>query len=161
MSMTILTEFGLIFSNDIILSPSKIKDRSDAEIIKAIREMQRLLETPLYAERQRRQGDDYYASISDFFAGIVKPRSIILKQSQLVKLAKRRALFESRKEEFKQALIERDTFICAWPGCFISKYLTIDHITPISKGGTDDLSNLRFLCRGHNSVKGNRLITCE
>ncbi len=34
--------------------------------------------------------------------------------------------------------------------------LTIDHIAPLSKGGTDDLDNLRFLCRSHNSKKGDR-----
>ncbi len=35
--------------------------------------------------------------------------------------------------------------------------LTIDHIKPLSKGGTDDVANLRFLCRSCNSTKGDRV----
>ncbi|PJN00805.1 HNH endonuclease [Streptomyces sp. CB01201] len=33
--------------------------------------------------------------------------------------------------------------------------LTGDHITPKSKGGTDDLANVQVLCRGCNSRKHN------
>ena len=44
-------------------------------------------------------------------------------------------------------------------GCstlFEIQNLTIDHITPKSKGGTDHLTNLQLLCGYCNSVKGNR-----
>ena len=34
--------------------------------------------------------------------------------------------------------------------------LTIDHIMPITKGGTDELDNLRILCRPCNSRKKDR-----
>lgn len=34
---------------------------------------------------------------------------------------------------------------------------TIDHITPVSRGGTDDPSNLQPACRACNARKGNRL----
>jgi 5-methylcytosine-specific restriction protein A len=34
--------------------------------------------------------------------------------------------------------------------------LTADHITPLSKGGTNDVSNLRTYCRSCNSRRGNR-----
>ena len=44
-------------------------------------------------------------------------------------------------------------------GCkthFKLQNLTIDHITPRSKGGTDHLTNLQLLCGHCNSVKGDR-----
>ena len=44
-------------------------------------------------------------------------------------------------------------------GChehFKIRNLTIDHITPKSKGGTDHLENLQLLCGHCNSVKGDR-----
>jgi 5-methylcytosine-specific restriction endonuclease McrA len=31
--------------------------------------------------------------------------------------------------------------------------LSVDHIVPKSRGGTDDLSNLRVLCLSHNQLR--------
>ena len=44
-------------------------------------------------------------------------------------------------------------------GCgntYHAKDLTVDHIVPVSKGGTNDTANLQLLCHNCNSVKGNR-----
>lgn len=41
--------------------------------------------------------------------------------------------------------------------CGEEKPLTIDHIIPLSKGGTDYISNIQPLCRNCNSKKSNKL----
>lgn len=76
------------------------------------------------------------------------------------KTARRRAVKKRRKEfgrvrsELVIQLIDRDGYICRYPGCDVREHLTIDHVVPLSKGGSDDLSNLQFLCLPHNSMKG-------
>ena len=37
--------------------------------------------------------------------------------------------------------------------CSARRSLQIDHVIPISEGGSDDLSNLRLLCGGHNRLR--------
>jgi 5-methylcytosine-specific restriction endonuclease McrA len=43
---------------------------------------------------------------------------------------------------------------CSW--CGKTEDLTGDHITPLSKGGTNEAANVRVLCRSCNSRRGNR-----
>ena len=69
----------------------------------------------------------------------------------------RRRVFDSIRAQRILQLIEAGTpYVCAYPDCTIHENLTIDHIVPLSRGGSDELSNLRFLCRQHNSAKGDR-----
>lgn len=42
---------------------------------------------------------------------------------------------------------------CAW--CGSTRDLTVDHVQPLSQGGSNDSSNLRVLCRAHNSGRSN------
>jgi 5-methylcytosine-specific restriction enzyme A len=44
----------------------------------------------------------------------------------------------------------RTCYICGGPAN------EVDHIIPIRRGGTDDLSNLRACCKPHNSGKRDR-----
>ena len=56
----------------------------------------------------------------------------------------------------KHTLFGKFEGICQ--GCLISfpfRNLTIDHIIPSSRGGTDHIDNLQLLCGACNSVKGN------
>lgn len=69
--------------------------------------------------------------------------------------ALRRAEFARNYEPIKLALIERDGYGCV--ECGAQDNMTVDHIIPLSKGGTDKLDNLRFLCRGCNSKKNDTL----
>lgn len=59
------------------------------------------------------------------------------------------------KRDYRQAIFHRDDFKCVL--CGSDENLTVDHIIPISKGGTETLDNLRTLCKSCNSKKGAKL----
>ncbi len=72
----------------------------------------------------------------------------------------RRNQFNSNRSHIVLQLIEEGvSYICAHSECNVMEELTVDHIIPLSKGGTDNLDNLRFLCRSHNSSKGDKTDT--
>lgn len=74
--------------------------------------------------------------------------------------AKRSADRERKKREPASAAAAHST--CAYCDCQLSndprssRFATWDHITPLSKGGTDDPSNLALACRSCNRKKGDR-----
>ena len=55
-----------------------------------------------------------------------------------------------------QKLLYKYKFSCVCCGEKNLKLLSIDHIKPVSRGGTDEEVNLQILCRSCNSSKGNR-----
>ncbi len=65
------------------------------------------------------------------------------------------------KEE-KEAILEKTDGKCAHCGCALSKDsdydMTVDHVIPLSKGGTNDLENLVGLCYECNQKKGNMVV---
>lgn len=63
----------------------------------------------------------------------------------------RKRLSKARRKE----AMERDENRCAF--CLTEDDLTIDHILPLGRGGTNDLDNLQVLCRACNTWKGDRL----
>ena len=54
------------------------------------------------------------------------------------------------------ALTDRDGCRCKRCGAEPPSELTIDHILPLTRGGTNALDNLQLLCRPCNSSKGAR-----
>jgi 5-methylcytosine-specific restriction endonuclease McrA len=52
-------------------------------------------------------------------------------------------------EPIRQAVLERDHHTCTMVGHHEGR-LEVDHIIPQSRGGSDDMSNLRTLCRYHH-----------
>lgn len=63
------------------------------------------------------------------------------------------------KPSLRKSVLERDAYRCKH--CDSHMNLSVDHIYPKSKGGTDDLDNLQTLCRSCNSKKGAKVISNE
>ncbi|WP_442938034.1 HNH endonuclease [Nostoc sp.] len=63
-----------------------------------------------------------------------------------------------QKRNKKQQLLDLYGSECWW--CrqnLLTEYLTIDHLLPKSRGGSDSLENLRFSCFSCNNSRGNSL----
>lgn len=68
-----------------------------------------------------------------------------------------RAWFQARRDKLLIELLRRGSpYSCAVPGCAETD-ITVDHIVPLSQGGTNDISNLQLLCRSHNCSKGAKI----
>lgn len=110
--------------------------------------------------------DDYKERLTKLLANrYVSNTAKSMARQRLAKIAEREAKryytalrrkeFQNERGHLMLALIERDGYECAECGTY--EDLTIDHIIPLSKGGTDDLSNLQLMCKSHNSQKGDRI----
>ncbi len=82
-------------------------------------------------------------------------RKAIEKKAKRRYSRRRRNQFAGKKDALMLALIERDGYQCR--KCSGQEDLSIDHIVPLSKGGSDDLDNLQILCKSCNSSKGDSL----
>ena len=60
--------------------------------------------------------------------------------------------WEARCGSLRRSLFSRDENKCARCGCL--EKLTVDHIKPLRKDGTNDLENLQILCLECNRSKG-------
>jgi hypothetical protein len=67
------------------------------------------------------------------------------------------------RPEKRLAIYLRDDLACAWCGRGIEEEevacLTLDHLRPHSKGGSNEASNLVTACRRCNSARGDRAMT--
>lgn len=58
----------------------------------------------------------------------------------------------------KQKLHKRQNGLCAYCGRHRNrKYMTVDHIIPLSKGGSDSVDNLQCTCKLCNNLKSDML----
>lgn len=57
------------------------------------------------------------------------------------------------------AVFDSDGYQCVH--CGTRKKLTVDHIIPITKGGSDDMDNLQTLCHSCNARKGTKIEVSE
>lgn len=54
-------------------------------------------------------------------------------------------------KEVREIILKRDNYKCVF--CAASSALEIDHVIPVSKGGTSEQNNLQVLCRSCNRKK--------
>ncbi|NES97570.1 MAG: HNH endonuclease [Desertifilum sp. SIO1I2] len=65
---------------------------------------------------------------------------------------------KKQKIQRKAQLILEYGSCCWWCGCNLPpEKLTLDHLKPSSRGGTNSLENLRLACSPCNSSRGNSL----
>lgn len=76
-------------------------------------------------------------------------------QTTIIKENKRNPI----PKKIRDFIMKRDKFICV--NCGSTKDLEIDHIRPITRGGTDKVSNLQTLCKSCNTSKGNSVFTLK
>ena len=53
----------------------------------------------------------------------------------------------------RNLVLVRDGYTCQACGTISVTDMEVDHITPVSRGGTDDMTNLRALCRRCHATK--------
>ncbi len=73
------------------------------------------------------------------------------KHPPLTAQEKRRNQYEYKHKALASSIFERDGHRCV--ACGSLDNLTLDHIVPISKGGSDTEDNLQTLCKSCNSRK--------
>lgn len=77
--------------------------------------------------------------------GFLFDEGIVEEAQPQIKKVKRVGISGKRRQNRIRGIVARDGKGCLFCGC--REKLTIDHIKPLAKGGTDRLDNLRLLCR--------------
>lgn len=68
---------------------------------------------------------------------------------------KRKDLRKDIGKETRRIVHERSAYRCVT--CGTHENLTIDHIIPLAKGGSNEIENLQTMCRSCNCKKGDRV----
>ena len=66
--------------------------------------------------------------------------------------------YDSQWQKIRIIILRRDNWTCL--KCnkkLIGTDATVDHVQPLSRGGTSDINNLQSMCRSCNSSKKDRL----
>ena len=81
---------------------------------------------------------------------------VIVKIPAVMKLIKIiRTIYRTKVPFSKKNVMIRDGFICQY--CGSSKELTIDHVTPVSRGGKSTFENCVTACKDCNNRKSDKL----
>ena len=90
--------------------------------------------------------------IEDIMPNTIIPISFLPEEEKNKKIKKIRSPLSPK---LRMDVFKRDKFVCQYCGaCGPDIELEIDHIIPVSRGGTDELSNLKTACWDCNRGKG-------
>jgi len=94
--------------------------------------------------------------INDALHAIDVENQLLMEQANTKSLAiqARREQFNKKRAQLFLALLERDGNSCSY--CKNKGMLEVDHVLPLSKGGTDDIHNLQLLCKKCNLDKSDK-----
>ncbi len=71
---------------------------------------------------------------------------------------KQKRMNSKKNKQAKNKLLDRFGSVCFWCEKPLSKAeLTVDHLIPLSQGGSNNLENLRLACLCCNKKRGNSL----
>lgn len=130
---------------------AKAKNKPHASITKVIRELisEDLListiETTYQCSQSKRIYPAYWCCYSDLTL-------ITLRLAPKTKPVKSSYKRKDIDHEVRRFVYERDAYRCK--GCEDWHDLCIDHVLPVSRGGSNNTDNLQTLCRSCNSKKG-------
>ena len=97
------------------------------------------------AEKNAHQREYYLTQVARFYGYSDKRRALLAN-----------ALMEDLPVDYRDMVVNFYGRTCMYPECTEITKLEIDHIVPITKGGSHTLDNFQVLCKYHNGSKGNR-----
>ena len=100
--------------------------------------------------------EDWGTEIIDVAHEHIGPSAINLRLRDLTTKIREETKREPIPVALRWEIWERDNFTCR--RCKARKFLTIDHIYPVARGGKTILSNLRTLCKTCKSKKHSKVV---
>lgn len=131
------------------------KERNRERIRITTREQRRLNPEP-FRERQRRYEQRHPDRIREHSRQMRRKHPEIFRAGWRRRMARLRANGGNYTQGEWRALCEQYGNVCL--ACGAAGPLTADHVVPVSKGGSNDISNIQCLCKPCNSRKGDRII---
>ena len=99
---------------------------------------------------QSKKGSKIKVFLDDVIEDSVIPADFVSKDTEKSKLSR-----SPLSPRLRMDVLKRDKYVCQYCGaCGPAVELEIDHIIPVSRGGTDDIDNLKTACFDCNRGKG-------
>lgn len=109
----------------------------------------------LWLEKFEQKAGEVHKRKLDKFAQKIENRCSSWKNSLVARSKKANVECEVTTEELRQLMYDNYGTSCKYCGRILDiNNLVIDHIIPLSKGGSSNIENLQVICKTSNSMKG-------